>query len=96
MAKNKLITIRIEDLKREAFKNWANSKNLDVSAFLHDVIDACLDGRIDEKIISSCRLDSVTGELLRQRIDIIEKRLANLDSQLDVCIDKKLDKRLVK
>lgn len=91
MAKDKLITIRIEDLKREAFKNWANSKKLDVSAFLHDVIDACLDGRIDEKIISSNRLDSTQGKILNDRLDIIEKRLASLTSQLDVYIDKQLD-----
>ena len=91
MAKDKLITIRIEDLKREAFKNWTKSKNLDVSAFLHDVIDACLDGSIDEKIISSNRLDNTQGKLLNDRLNIIEKRLASLTSQFELCIDKQLD-----
>jgi len=94
MAKDKLITIRIEDLKREAFKNWANSKDLDVSAFLYDVIDACLDGRIDERMISSSRLDNRRENLPNDRIDIIEKKLANLTEQLEACIDKKIDERL--
>ncbi len=92
MAKDKLITVRIEGDKREAFKKWTDSKGLEVSAFLYDVIDACLGDRIDEKIISGKRID-------KEEVKRIDNRLNKIDIRLDTMaeqIDKQIDNKLVK
>lgn len=75
MAKDKLITIRIESDKLEAFKRWTDKRDINLSSFLYDVIEACLDGRIDERIITNERLDGI-------RIDeIIDNRLASVPTR---------------
>ena len=80
MARDKLITVRIEEEKREAFKQWADSRNQDASSLLYDFIDACLDERIDESILSR---SSNPTQQLDNRIANLEENLKELDKQLD-------------
>ncbi|MGK7958200.1 MAG: helix-turn-helix domain-containing protein [Crocosphaera sp.] len=105
MNKNKLITVRIEAEKRDQFKKWVKKQKLDVSEFLTIVIEACLDGRIDENLItnlnpqsdSTCidKLNNRISELtnnLDKRIDKIEEQVNELVTRLDNNIDKRIDK----
>ncbi|NJL54784.1 hypothetical protein HC928_06005 [bacterium] len=71
MAKDKLITIRVEQEIREAFKDWSSARKFDASAFLYEVIRACLDGKLDESIVKEERIDSLDGidEWLGQQLD---------------------------
>ena len=78
MGRNKLLTIRIEEGKREAFNNWCEKRNYNYSKFLYEVINACLDGRIDESIVSSQSLDANLVDRINDRIDKLEQ---DLDSQ---------------
>ncbi len=77
MTRDKLITIRIESEKREAFKRWAEARGVDVSGFLYDVIDSCLANRIDERILK--------GELDTERIDRI------VSQRIDACLDERME-----
>lgn len=89
MARDKLLTIRIEEDKREAFNNWCESRDYNYSKFLYEVIEACLDGRIDESILSSQKLDNNLAEKLDKRIDKLERKI---DSQ---SIDGEIDRNVV-
>lgn len=84
MTKNKLITVRIESEKRENFTKWAKTRNIDASVFLYGVIEACIDGRVDEGILDK-RLDE------QQLDDRIDERIRQLEDKLDKRIDNKLD-----
>lgn len=95
MAKDKLITVRIESEKREDFTKWAKDRSIDASVFLYGVIDACLDGRIDERILNNRvddkqldkliderldnKLDSLVSEAVRKAIAPFEKKLEEFD-----------------
>ena len=105
MNKNKLITVRIEAEKRDQFKKWVKKQKLDVSEFLTTVIEACLDGRIDENLITNLnpqsdsiyidKLDNRISELAKnidKRIDKIEEQVNELVTKLDSNIDKRIDK----
>ena len=81
MNKDKLITIRIEAEKRDQFKQWVKDRNLDVSEFLIRIIQACLDEKIDESIVSSNLSQSDTI-----RIDKLETDVSYLVNKLDNCI----------
>ena len=81
MNKNKLITIRIEAEKRDQFKQWVKERNLDVSEFIIRIIQACLDGQIDESIVSDHLSQSDTI-----RMDKLEKDISYLVNKLDNCI----------
>jgi hypothetical protein len=76
MAKDKLITIRIEGEKLEAFKKWTEQRNLNLSTFLYDVVDACLDGQLDERIVMTSRIDD-------SRIVEIEQSIAALQTVVE-------------
>ena len=80
MARDKLITIRIEDEKREAFKRWTEARGLDVSGFLYDVIDSCLSNQIDERILK--------GELDTEQIDKV------VSQRVDACLDERIEKAI--
>jgi hypothetical protein len=88
MARDKLITVRIEGEKREAFNEWAKSRKLDTSALLYEFIEACLLGRIDEKLLKPSQLDTEQlDRIVAERIDAtidekIESALADLRSRL--------------
>ena len=75
MARDKLITVRIEDAKREAFKQWAEEKNTDTSSLLYDFIDACLDNRLD---ISLLKRETAKTNQLDKRLADIEQLLADV------------------
>lgn len=78
MAKDKLITIRIESEKREDFTKWSKDRSIDASVFLYGVIDACLDGRIDERILNNRVDDKQLDKLIDERLD---KKLDSLVSE---------------
>jgi hypothetical protein len=75
MARDKLITIRIEGDKRDAFNQLAKSQNTDTASLLYDFISGCLDSRID--------ISLVTGK--GQRIDnqLDDDRLNKIDNRID-------------
>lgn len=87
MSRDKLITIRIESDLRDAFNEWCEAKNTNCSKLIYETIKAYLDGRIDEKILSS----QIADENLVKQID---KRIDNFEQQLDKQIDNKIDNAL--
>jgi hypothetical protein len=101
MTRDKLLTVRIEENKREAFNNWCEARDYSYSRFLYEVIEACLSGRIDESILSSEPVDNQSNSKLLEQIEKvdksiderIEKRLAvSIDNELD--IDTRIDEKL--
>jgi hypothetical protein len=91
MARDKLITIRIEGEKREAFNNLAKSQNTDTASLLYDFISGCLDGRIDIKLVTGKgnRLDKIDNQIDSNRIDKLETDTQKIDERVGQ-ISKKL------
>ena len=85
MARDKLLTIRIEDDKRQAFNNWCESKDYSYSKFLYEVIEACLSGRIDESILRGEPVDNNLADKLLTKIE-----------QVDESIDGRIEEKLTK
>ena len=81
MARDKLITIRIEGEKREAFNQLAKSQNTDTASLLYDFISGCLDGKIDIGIVTS-KGDRIDSRIDTNRIDDIETTTQRLDERL--------------
>lgn len=81
MARDKLITIRIEGEKREAFNNLAKSQNTDTASVLYDFISGCLDGRIDISLVTGKgnRLDKIDNRIDSDRIDKLEATTQRID-----------------
>ena len=92
MARDKLITIRIEGEKREAFNNLAKSQNTDTASLLYDFISGCLSGKIDIKLVTGKgnRIDKIDNQLDSDRLDKLEATTQRLDNRLDT-IAKKLN-----
>ena len=88
MARDKLITVRIEGEKRDAFNQLAKSQNTDTASLLYDFINQCLAGTIDIGIVTGKkqRIDSIDTD----RIDNLETTTQRLDERLGI-ITKKLD-----
>lgn len=78
MTRDKLITIRIESEKREAFKELAKSQNTDTASLLYDFISGCLDGKIDIGIVTGKgnRIDNQIGS---NRLDKLETDTQRID-----------------
>ena len=91
MARDKLITVRIEGEKREAFNNLAKSQNTDTASLLYDFINQCLSGRIDISLVTGKgnRLDKIDNQLDSERIDKLETDTQRLDERVG-SIAKKL------
>jgi hypothetical protein len=91
MARDKLITIRIEGEKREAFNQLAKAQNTDTASLLYDFISGCLDGRIDISLVTGKgnRLDKIDNQIDSERIDKLETDTQRIDNRLDT-ISKKL------
>jgi hypothetical protein len=93
MARDKLITIRIEGEKREAFNQLAKSQNTDTASLLYDFISGCLDGRIDISLVTGKgnRLDNQLDDdrlnKIDNRIDGIETTTQRLAKRLDDWIE---------
>ena len=88
MARDKLITVRIEGEKRDAFNQLAKSQNTDTASLLYDFINQCLAGTIDIGIVTGKKqgIDSIDTD----RIDKLEMTTQRLDERLGI-ITKKLD-----
>ncbi len=84
MARNKLITIRIEGEKREAFNNLAKSQNTDTASVLYDFISGCLDGKIDIGIVTGKKqwIDKIDNQLDSNRLDKLEATTQEIDKRL--------------
>ena len=52
MSRDKLITIRIEESKRNAFRKWAKNNKVDGATFLYRVIEQCIDNKLSTDIIN--------------------------------------------
>lgn len=88
MARDKLITIRIEGEKREAFNNLAKSQNTDTASLLYDFISGCLDGRIDIALVMG-KGNQIDNQLDSERIDKLETTTQRIDERVGQ-ISKKL------
>lgn len=89
MARDKLITVRIEGEKREAFNNLAKSQNTDTASLLYDFINQCLDGKIDIKLVTG-KGNRIDNQIDSDRIDKLEATTQEIDNRLDT-IAKKLN-----
>ena len=92
MARDKLITIRIEGDKRQAFGDLAKSQNTDTASLLYDFINQCLSGKIDIGIVTGKKqwIDKIDNQIGSDRIDKLEATTQRLDNRLDT-IAKKLN-----
>jgi hypothetical protein len=91
MARDKLITIRIEGEKRQAFGDLAKSQNTDTASLLYDFISGCLDGTIDISLVTGKKqwIDKIGNRIDSERIDKLEATTQEIDNRLD-SIAKKL------
>ena len=91
MARDKLITVRIEGEKRQAFGDLAKSQNTDTASLLYDFISGCLDGTIDIGIVTGKgnRIDKLDNQIGSDRLDKLEANTQEIDNRLDT-ISKKL------
>ncbi|MFM7794607.1 MAG: hypothetical protein ACKO90_43355, partial [Microcystis panniformis] len=85
MARDKLITIRIEGEKRDLFNQLAKSQNTDTASLLYDFISGCLDGTLDVGIVTGKkqRIDKIDNQIDMERIDKLETTTQQLDERLD-------------
>ena len=90
MARDKLITIRIEGEKRQAFTQLAKSQNTDTASLLYDFISQCLDGRIDIKLVTG-KGNRLDNQLDTNRLDKLEATTQEIDSRLDTIAKKLTD-----
>ena len=94
MARDKLITIRIEGEKREAFNQLAKAQNTDTASLLYDFINQCLDNRIDIKLVTGKKqwIDKIDNQLDTNRLDKLEATTQRID-RIDIAIQR-LDNRI--
>jgi hypothetical protein len=93
MARDKLITIRIEGEKREAFNQLAKAQNTDTASLLYDFINQCLDNRIDIKLVTGKKqwIDKIDNQLDTNRLDKLEATTQRIDNRLDTIAKKLAD-----
>jgi len=89
MARDKLITIRIEGEKREAFNQLAKSQNTDTASLLYDFINQCLSGTLDISLVTG-KGNWIDNQLDSDRIDKLETATQEIDNRLGK-LSKKLD-----
>jgi archaellum component FlaC len=98
MARDKLITIRIEGEKRQAFGELAKSQNTDTASLLYDFINQCLDGRIDISLVTG-KGQRIDNQLDDDRLNKIDNRIDKLETttqridRIDIAIQR-LDNRI--
>ena len=88
MARDKLITIRIEGEKRDAFNQLAKSQNTDTASLLYDFINQCLVGTLDISLVTG--KGNRLGNQIDNRLDKLETTTQRLDERLGI-ITKKLN-----
>ena len=81
MARDKLITIRIEGDKRQAFGDLAKSQNTDTASLLYDFISGCLDGRIDIKLVTG-KGNRIDNRIDSNRLDKLETDTQKIDERV--------------
>ena len=93
MARDKLITIRIEGDKRQAFGDLAKSQNTDTASLLYDFISQCLDGRIDISLVTGKKqwIDKIDNQLDTNRLDKLETDTQRIDERLGTIAKKLTD-----
>jgi hypothetical protein len=89
MARDKLITIRIEGEKREAFNQLAKAQNTDTASLLYDFISGCLDGTIDIKLVAG-KGNRLDNQIDTNRLDKLETDTQKIDERVGQ-ISKKLN-----
>jgi uncharacterized coiled-coil protein SlyX len=91
MTRDKLITIRIEGEKRDAFNQLAKAQNTDTASLLYDFINQCLSGKIDISLVTGKKqwIDKIDNQIDSERIDKLETDTQRIDNRLDT-ISKKL------
>jgi uncharacterized phage infection (PIP) family protein YhgE len=98
MARDKLITIRIEGEKRDAFNQLAKSQNTDTASLLYDFISGCLDSRIDISLVTE-KGQRIDNQLDDDRLNKIDNRIDKLETttqridRIDIAIQR-LDNRI--
>jgi hypothetical protein len=98
MARDKLITIRIEGEKRDAFNQLAKAQNTDTASLLYDFISGCLDGRIDISLVTG-KGQRIDNQLDDDRLNKIDNRIDKLETttqridRIDIAIQR-LDNRI--
>ncbi len=90
MARDKLITVRIEEEKRKAFGDLAKSQNTDTASLLYDFISQCLDGRIDIRIVTG-KKQWIDNQLDTNRLDKLETDTQEIGERLDTIAKKLTD-----
>ena len=95
MARDKLITIRIEESKRDAFREWAKNNQVDGATFLYRIIEQCIDNKLSTDIVNpniapqkSTLIDIQTNihqlsEKFKQTTIDQNSKLATLQSEID-------------
>lgn len=85
MARDKLITIRIEGEKRDAFNQLAKAQNTDTASLLYDFISGCLDSRIDISLVTGKKqwIDKIDNQIDNNRIDKLDIAIQRLDNRID-------------
>jgi hypothetical protein len=93
MARDKLITIRIEGEKRDAFNQLAKAQNTDTASLLYDFISGCLDNRIDISLVTGKgqRIDKIDNQLDTNRLDKLEATTQRIDNRLDTIAKRLAD-----
>ena len=98
MARDKLITVRIEGEKRDAFNQLAKSQNTVTASLLYDFIPGCLDGRIDISLVTG-KGQRIDNQLDDDRLNKIDNRIDKLETttqridRIDIAIQR-LDNRI--
>jgi hypothetical protein len=82
MTRDKLITIRIEGEKREAFNQLAKSQNTDTASLLYDFINQCLSGKIDISLVTG-KGQRIDNRVDNERIDKLEIATQRIDNRID-------------
>jgi hypothetical protein len=89
MTRDKLITIRIEGEKRQAFNQLAKAQNTDTASLLYDFINQCLDGRLDIKLVTG-KGNRLDNQIDTNRLDKLETDTQKIDERVGQ-ISKKLN-----
>ncbi len=95
MSKDKLITIRIEESKRDAFREWAKNNQVDGATFLYKIIEKCISNELSTDIVNpntasqkSTLMDIQTNihklsEKFKQTTIEQDSKMTTLQSQID-------------
>lgn len=78
MTRGKLIKIKIEKDKRQAFGELAKSHNTDTASLLYNFINQCLSGEMDIKLVTG-KGKELSNQIDNNRIDKLEATTQRID-----------------